>query len=174
MENLSFSGAPVAFKQKIRPLHWVVKIGSLKKSLDLLTSLGCRVLRHEEFTAGCEATCNGPYSGHWSKSMVGFDTEDVSFVFELTFNYGVNAYRRGNDLKQISMFKYNQDGKDMEPLVAGFEGTKKEGDVYNVLNGDFLISFVDKKAPGVQLIEGLTLNCKDLEENFRFWTKLGL
>jgi len=62
----------------------------------------------------------------------------------------------------------------MEPLVAEYEGTKKEGDIYNVLNGDFLITFVDKKAPGVQLIEGLTLNCKDLEENFRFWTKLGL
>ena len=106
--------------------------------------------------------------------MVGFDTEDVSFVFELTFNYGVDAYKRGNDLKQISMFKYNSEGKDMESLVAEFEGTKKEGDVYNVLNGDFLITFVDKKAPGVQLIEGLTLNCKDLEENYRFWTKLGL
>lgn len=25
--------------------------------------LGLKVLRHEEFDEGCEATCNGPYGG---------------------------------------------------------------------------------------------------------------
>lgn len=25
--------------------------------------LGLKVLRHEEFDSGCEATCNGPYGG---------------------------------------------------------------------------------------------------------------
>jgi hypothetical protein len=48
-----------------------------------------RVLRHEEFESGCEATCNGPYSGYWSKTMIGFGIEDTNFVLELTFNYGV-------------------------------------------------------------------------------------
>ena len=64
-------------------------MSDLKKTIDLLEVLGMRVLRHEEFEEGCEATCNGPYSGYWSKTMVGFESEDTSFVLELTFNYGV-------------------------------------------------------------------------------------
>jgi len=42
------------------------------------------------------------------------------------------------------------------------------------LKNDFLFKFVDAKAPGVQLIEGLTLNCTDIEETSRFWQKIGL
>ena len=33
---------------------------------------------------------------------------------------------------------------------------------------------MDAKAPGVQLIEGLSLNCTDIEETSRFWQKIGL
>ena len=44
--------------------HWVLKIGSLKNSMEFFENiLGLRVLRHEEFATGCEATCNGPYGG---------------------------------------------------------------------------------------------------------------
>ena len=107
MESSKFGGPPVPFSQKVRPLHWVIKVSNLKKALELLSILGARVLRHEEFESGCEATCNGPYSGFWSKSMVGWLNEDVSFVLELTFNYGVTSYKRGNDLKTISLFKTN-------------------------------------------------------------------
>ena len=35
-----------------------------------------KVLRHEEFEKGCEAACNGPYDGRWSKTMVGYGPED--------------------------------------------------------------------------------------------------
>ena len=55
-----------------RPLHWVLKIGCLEKSLDFFEKvLGMKVHRHEEFASGCEATCNGPYGGAWSKTMIG-------------------------------------------------------------------------------------------------------
>lgn len=30
--------------------------------------LGMKICRHEEFSEGCEATCNGPYGGAWSKT----------------------------------------------------------------------------------------------------------
>ena len=40
-----------------RALHWVLKIGSLKQSMAFFEHvLGLRVLRHEEFESGCEAT----------------------------------------------------------------------------------------------------------------------
>lgn len=139
----------------------------MKKSLELLEILGARVLRHEEFESGCEATCNGPYSGYWSKSMVGWLNEDISFVFELTFNYGVTNYRRGNDLNNITLFKKNCKGEDIEKkLLKEFEGAKeakgKDG-VYRLINDDFVFKFVDEKAKNEQLIKGLTLNCTDLK-----------
>jgi hypothetical protein len=36
----------------------------------------------------CEAACNGPYDGKWSKTMIGYGDEDTQFVLELTYNYG--------------------------------------------------------------------------------------
>eukprot|EP00948_MAST-09A_sp_MAST-9A-sp1_P001310 g1310.t1 len=84
--------------------HWVFKIGNLKTSLDFYNQvLGIRVLRHEEFDAGCEATCNGPYGGAWSKTMVGYQCETKNFALELTYNYGIESYVRGNDLRYIAL-----------------------------------------------------------------------
>lgn len=40
-----------------------------------------------------------PYDGMWSKSMVGYGAEDDHFVVELTYNYGVKNYKRGNDFQ---------------------------------------------------------------------------
>ena len=48
----------------VRPLHFVFKIGDRFKTIDFYTNvLGMKVLRHEEFSEGCEAACNGRYSG---------------------------------------------------------------------------------------------------------------
>jgi len=146
MQSLS----KVTFTQPIRPLHWVVKVSDLKQSLSLLTALGARVLRHEEFETGCEASCNGPYSGYWSKSMVGWDVEDTSFVLELTFNYGVASYKRGSDLQALTMHKFNQKGEDMEAVMTKmFPDTTPQDGVYKVINDDFLIKFVDTKAESI-------------------------
>ena len=57
------------------------------------------VHRHEEFASGCEATCNGPYGGAWSKTMCGYGTEDKNFALELTYNYGIDSYASGNDYR---------------------------------------------------------------------------
>merc|ERR1712070_678735 len=84
------------------------------KTIDLLSILGARVLRHEEFEDGCEATCNGPYDSFWSKTMCGWDIEDDSFIFELTYNFGIDHYKRGNDLAGIVMYKFDKNGNDME------------------------------------------------------------
>lgn len=88
----------------MRTLHWVTKIGSLKNSLRFLELVfGMRVLRHEEFDSGCEATCNGPYGGAWSKTMVGLGSENSNFVFELTYNYGIDSYATGNDVQYFAL-----------------------------------------------------------------------
>jgi catechol 2,3-dioxygenase-like lactoylglutathione lyase family enzyme len=87
-----------------RALHWVLKIGSLKQSMAFYEHvLGLRVLRHEEFESGCEATCNGPYGGAWSKTMIGYGPEHSNFALELTYNYGIEGYAFGNDLQYIAV-----------------------------------------------------------------------
>lgn len=88
----------------VRSLHWVFKVGDLRQTLTFFKNvLGMHVLRHEEFSSGCEATCNGPYAGSWSKTMVGHGEESKNFVFELTYNYGVDSYKMGHDLRCITV-----------------------------------------------------------------------
>lgn len=49
------------------------------------------------------ATCNGPYAGAWSKTMIGFGPEKEHFALELTYNYGIDGYDFGNDLQYIAL-----------------------------------------------------------------------
>jgi len=87
-----------------RPLHWVFKVGDLVKTMDFYEKVfGMKVHRHEEFSSGCEATCNGPYGGAWSKTMVGWGPEDTNFALELTCNYGIWNYEKGNDFRYIAV-----------------------------------------------------------------------
>jgi len=50
----------------------------------LLSILGCKVLRHEEHTNENEKQLQ-----YFSKTIVGWDDEESSFVFELIYNYGI-------------------------------------------------------------------------------------
>nr|ACO10351.1 Glyoxalase domain-containing protein 4 [Caligus rogercresseyi] len=94
----------MSFASKVRPLHWVFKIGDRKANIRFFRDLlGMKTLRHEEFSEGCEATCNGPYSGHWSKTMIGYGDENNHFVIELTYNYTVKSYELGNDFRGITI-----------------------------------------------------------------------
>ncbi|RXG55010.1 Glyoxalase domain-containing protein 4 [Armadillidium vulgare] len=76
-----------------RALHFVFKIADRPKNIHFFREiLGMKVLRHEEFDEGCKAACNGPYGGKWSKTMIGYGSEDNHFVVELTYNFGISDY----------------------------------------------------------------------------------
>ena len=60
-------------------------------------------IRYAHVLIGCEATCNGPYGGAWSKTMIGYGEESSHFVLELTYNYGIASYEKGNDLLYITL-----------------------------------------------------------------------
>ncbi|ELT99566.1 hypothetical protein CAPTEDRAFT_192179, partial [Capitella teleta] len=63
-----------------RILHYVFKIGNRSETARFYRDvLGMKILRHEEFTEGCKAACNGPYDGTWSKSM-GINIESNSIL----------------------------------------------------------------------------------------------
>ncbi|XP_050071711.1 glyoxalase domain-containing protein 4 [Anopheles maculipalpis] len=87
-----------------RALHYVLKIGNRARNILFFRDvLGMKVLRHEEFTQGCDAACNGPYDNRWSKTMIGYGPESSNFVIELTYNYGVQEYKLGNDLAGLTV-----------------------------------------------------------------------
>jgi catechol 2,3-dioxygenase-like lactoylglutathione lyase family enzyme len=139
-----------------RPLHWVFKIGDRGRAVDFFRKdLGMRVLRHEEFAEGCKATCNGPYDGKWSKTMIGYGPEDDHFVLELTYNYGVGAYKLGDDFREISVAGKGEDGKQL---------TAPDGYKF-VLKGD-------KKEEKERKVEQVDLACKELKATLAFWRDL--
>lgn len=85
-----------------RALHFVFKIGDRKETIRFFKDiLGMQVLRHEEFEDGCRAACNGPYDLNWSKTMIGYGPEVSHFVMELTYNYGIGSYAKGNDFVAV-------------------------------------------------------------------------
>ena len=144
-QSTRFTGAPVDFLLSPRPLHWVFKISNLKRTVEILKAIGMRVLRHEEFESGCEATCNGPYSGYWSKTMIGFGGEHDNFVLELTYNYGVDSYKRGNDLVAVLLPKYNDEGEDLEAKMLAdlpeYADKKDTNGIYSLIDDDLLFYF---------------------------------
>jgi len=44
-----------------------------------------------------------PYDNRWSKTMVGYGSEDTHFVVELTYNYGITSYEKGNDFLGLTI-----------------------------------------------------------------------
>ena len=38
--------------------------------------------------------------------MVGYGPEDSHFVVELTYNYGIGAYKMGNDFKVSTVYRF--------------------------------------------------------------------
>ena len=88
------------FLSYISHIGWVELISSVAwiyVNVGLGGQYGTRSLNHQ-FLCARNTHCR-PYDGLWSKSMVGFGPEDNHFVVELTYNYGVKKYKRGNDFQ---------------------------------------------------------------------------
>eukprot|EP00045_Choanoeca_perplexa_P001517 m.20062 g.20062 ORF g.20062 m.20062 type:complete len:306 (-) comp10995_c0_seq1:161-1078(-) len=156
-----------------RMLHWVFKVPQRSSTMQFYRNvLGMKVLRHEEFTEGCAAACNGPYDGKWSKSMVGYGPEDNHFVVELTYNYTVKTYDLGNDyncltIKSKSAFeaaKAQSDFTVSEASEASLRVAVTGGYQFKILNEDVEAD----KDP----VQSLTLNVTDLARSLEYWHAL--
>jgi len=148
-----------------RTLHFVFKIGDRQKTMDFYRNvLGMKVLRHEEFTEGCKATCNGPYNGHWSKTMIGYGAEDTNFVCELTYNYEVGKYAMGNDFQGFHINSSKAIGnlkKSQHKYDSNEDGSFEVSDP----NGyKFVLSPSDEAVANM-----VTLSSSNLEKSVDFW-----
>ncbi|ODM96154.1 Glyoxalase domain-containing protein 4 [Orchesella cincta] len=152
-----------------RALHYVMQIGKRKDAMGFFKNvLGMKVLRHEEFEKGCEAFCNGPYDGKWSKTMLGYGPEDNHFVLELTYNYGIGSYRKSNELRSIDILK-----KDLKPVLASggiMERIKRDGLEMNACTvecEDYRVRVFENKA--VNKIDRVVLATTNMTRTMEFW-----
>lgn len=129
-----------------------------------------KILRHEEFEEGCKATCNGPYDGKWSKTMVGFGPEDQHFVVELTYNYGVGDYRLGNDFLGLALQSSQAVGnarKQGWPLAE-----VKSGVFETTAPGGYKFYLENKEQPETDPVQKVILGVSDLEKSVNYWSNL--
>uniref|UniRef100_A0A0R3RJF3 Glyoxalase domain-containing protein 4 n=1 Tax=Elaeophora elaphi TaxID=1147741 RepID=A0A0R3RJF3_9BILA len=155
-----------------RALHYVFKIADRKMSRDFFVNiLKMKVLRHEEFEEGCKATCNGPYNGRWSKTMVGYGSEDDHFVLELTYNYPIASYKLGNDfggicIRSTDVFESCKNYKKAIILASGeVEIEDPDGHKFYILPHGPELAVADP-------IYKVKLNTPDQKETLDYWTKL--
>lgn len=155
----------------MRTLHFVFKIGDRNKTLNFYRNvLGMKVLRHEEFEEGCKATCNGPYDGKWSKTMIGFGPEDNHFVCELTYNYGIGQYALGNDFLGLTI---NSKEAFENCQKMGWEAENlADGSCTAVAPGGYKFILRNAEAKGHDPVEKVTLACSNLKESLDYWTTI--
>ncbi len=129
------------------------------------------MLRHEEFTEGCKATCNGPYNGRWSKTMVGYGPEDNHFVAELTYNYGVGSYKLGNDLVCLTLSSSKAAAAARESSAS--HKVTEEGGVRTVCTeapDGYRFHIKDNDVTGdADPVQSVTVGVSKLDDSIAFW-----
>lgn len=128
-----------------------------------------KVLRHEVFDEGCEAACNGPYANKWSKTMIGYGSEDDHFVLELTYNYSISSYKLGNDLQYINI------GLDQKLFDQVKATTSAIGDNEINLNSPDGYKFIITKLDGSDQkndVKEVCLGCTNLKKSLSYWIDL--
>ncbi|GMR41885.1 hypothetical protein PMAYCL1PPCAC_12080 [Pristionchus mayeri] len=152
-----------------RPLHYVIKIGDRQKSYDFYVgTMGMKILRHEEFTEGCKAECNGPFNGQWSKTMVGYGEEDDHFVIEMTYNYEIGGYTKGDEFHGL----YVDNKEVFDRLTSSGASCWDEDRRLRLRDPDGNSIFVGGGTTGTPTISKLALNVKEIEKSVAFWSGL--
>jgi len=133
--------------------------------------LGMTVLRHEEFEKGCEAACNGPYDGKWSKTMIGYGPEDNHFVLELTYNYNISSYKLGNDFQGITI-------QSSEALARAKEASLPIKDIgnsrYSLCSpSGYKFILVDQSQPKDRdPVMSVGISVSDMDRSTKYWNGL--
>ncbi|XP_049867563.1 glyoxalase domain-containing protein 4 [Pectinophora gossypiella] len=156
---------------KGRALHFVFKVADRTLTAKFYREvLGMKVLRHEEFSEGCEAACNGPYANRWSKTMVGYGPEDNHFVVELTYNYGVTHYEQGNDFLGLTI----QSSESLKRAASLNWPIKEQNGIKFVeAPGGYKFYIIDKPQPiDKDPVQKVSLASSNLSRSIAYWNGL--
>jgi len=141
----------------------------LRKTYDFLVKVfNMRVLRHEENHNPCGMTCNGPYNSSWSKTMIGYGVEDVSYCLEVTYNYGPNKFTPDDSLQFFGIVVDDVEATVSKATDLGY--TVKD----NIITGPDAYSYKplakqqDRKEP----FAGVRLRVSSLEKSIAFYTEV--
>lgn len=153
-----------------RALHFVFKVGDRKETAKFYREvLGMKVLRHEEFEEGCKASCNGPYDGKWSKTMVGYGAEDNHFVVELTYNYGISNYVLGNDYQGITIVSSEAIANAKR---LNWPVTSEDGLLVVKAPGGYKFYLIDRPQPtNADPVQKVAIGVSNLEKSLDYWHK---
>ncbi|KAG6452728.1 glyoxalase domain-containing protein 4 [Manduca sexta] len=154
-----------------RALHFVFKVADRTLTAKFYREiLGMKVLRHEEFSEGCEAACNGPYANRWSKTMIGYGPEDTHFVVELTYNYGITEYEQGNDFLGLTI----QSSESLKRAAANNWPVKEHNGLkYVEAPGGYKFYIVDKPQPANRdPVLKVSLASSNLARSIAYWNGL--
>ena len=107
----------------LKPICWVQKVGHLEDTLEFYErNFGLRVIHHEEHpNALSDSGIEDLYDSAYSRTTLASEGLDISdsFFIELLFNYGINRYRRGNDLRGL-IFKSSSYKGDLNLLERDY------------------------------------------------------
>ncbi|XP_026494974.1 glyoxalase domain-containing protein 4 [Vanessa tameamea] len=154
-----------------RALHFVFKVADRTLTAKFYREiLGMKVLRHEEFSEGCEAACNGPYANRWSKTMIGYGPEDTHFVVELTYNYGITYYEQGNDFLGLTI----QSSESLKRAAAANWPVKEQNGLkYVEAPGGYKFYIIDKPQPvDKDPVVKVSLASSNLAKSIDYWNGL--
>lgn len=154
-----------------RALHFVFKVADRTLTAKFYREiLGMKVLRHEEFSEGCEAACNGPYANRWSKTMIGYGPEDTHFVVELTYNYGITYYEQGNDFLGLTI----QSSESLKRAEAANWPVKEQNGLkYVEAPGGYKFNIIDKPQPlDKDPVVKVSLASSNMSKSIAYWNGL--
>lgn len=154
-----------------RALHFVFKVADRTLTAKFYREiLGMKVLRHEEFSEGCEAACNGPYANRWSKTMIGYGPEDTHFVVELTYNYGITYYEQGNDFLGLTI----QSSESLKRAEAANWPVKEQNGLkYVEAPGGYKFYIIDKPQPvDKDPVVKVSLASSNMSKSIAYWNGL--
>lgn len=93
--------------------------------------------------------------------MIGFGSEDDSFVLEFTYNYDVKGYSHGDDMRSIGIQSSHLDTEKADKIQAEVEGIKRVVDPSGY--------FIDLKTAAHDAVSSITLVSTNFEKTKGFW-----
>lgn len=152
-----------------RSAHWVIRTSDLAKTLEFCKKvLNMRVIRHEENREPCPITCNGNYKAAWSKTMVGYNTEDKSYCLEVTYNYGTTSYKQGTGLQEFAITVHDPLSTLEAAATLGYASIN-----HTIVGPDgYRIKLLRTEKDRSEPFQHVTLRVRDLSVSTHFYTAM--
>ena len=114
----------------MRILHTMLRVGNLDASIVFYTEvLGMRLLRRKDYP-----------EGKFTLAFLGYDDESKAAAIELTYNWGVDTYERGNAFGHIAIEVADAYAACADIKARGGHVSREAGPMKG---GTSLIAFVD-------------------------------